>query len=239
MSALARSCGPRFFPQARWASVPPTAVQTELRRAFTRWGLPASFRVDNGVPWGSAGDLPTDLTLWLLGLGVDVHCNPPRRPQKNGIVERSQGTAKRWAEPGACATPEELRQRLTQMDTIQREEYPSVAGQSRRAAFPALAHSGRTYRVRGERRPWSLEKVLAHLAGYAVRRRVDRCGKVSLYNRTRYVGILHQGKDVYVMLDPESREWIFADAQGHQLRSQPAAELSRERIVGLQVTHRR
>jgi hypothetical protein len=214
-------------------------VRDELRRAFGRWGLPASFRVDNGTPWGSSGDYPPDLALWLLGLGVDVHWNPPRRPEKNGVVERSQGTGKRWAEPAECATPEELQERLAVMDVIQREEYPSIEGRSRLAAFPQLAHSGRPYSAAWERRHWSLQKVLAHLAGQVVKRRVDSCGKVSLYNRTRYVGKLHQGKDVYVMLDPERCEWVFADAQGRQLRNQPAEELTRERILALQVTRRR
>jgi len=87
-------------------------VQAVLRHAFQRWGRPQQFRVDNGTPWGSTGDLPTDLALWLLGLEVDIHANPPRRPQDNGVVERSQGTGKRWAEPHACADAKELHQRL-------------------------------------------------------------------------------------------------------------------------------
>jgi transposase InsO family protein len=68
-------------------------VQTVLRNTFKRWGRPLRFRVDNGVPWGSSGDLPPDLVLWLLGLGVETVTNPPRRPQDNGVVERSQGPA--------------------------------------------------------------------------------------------------------------------------------------------------
>jgi hypothetical protein len=195
--------------------------------------------VDNGGPWGSSGDLPTDLALWLLGLEVELLFNPPCRPDKNGVVERSQGTGKRWAEPWECATPEELQQHLDEMDVILREQYPSIAGRSRREAFPGLAHSGRRYSPTWERRHWDLEKVLAHLAEYAVVRRVDRSGMVSLYNRTRYVGKVHRGKDLYVMLDPVQREWIFADSEGRQLRSQPAEEISRERIETLTVTHRR
>ena len=69
--------------------------------------------------------------MWLLGLGIDLHWNDPHTPQQNGVVERSQGTGKRWAEPGQCANVEELRQHLQEMDTIQREEYPSIAGRSR------------------------------------------------------------------------------------------------------------
>lgn len=214
-------------------------MQAELRRVFARWGLPGGFRVDNGIPWGSWGDLPTDLALWLVGLGVGLLFNPPRRPQDNGVVERSQGTGKRWAEPWACATAAALQRQLDEMDALARDEYPSIGGRSRSAAFPDLAHSGRAYSVGWERRHWDLDKVLAHLAEYSLPRRVDRQGMVSVYNRTRYVGKAHSGRDIYVLLDPLRREWIFADSEGRQLRSQPAEEISRERIVQLRVSHRR
>jgi hypothetical protein len=228
-----------FSPREYWAEVEPTAVQAELRQAFACWGLPERFRVDNGIPWGSSGDLPTDLALWLIGVGVGLLFNPPCRPDKNGVVERSQGTGKRWAEPWQCATAAELQQHVEQMDAILREEYPSIDGRSRRAAFPGLAHSGRRYSLSWERRQWDLDKVLAQLAEYAVVRRVDRSGMVSLYNRTRYVGKGHAGKDIYVLLDPQRREWLFTDGEGRQLRSQPAEEITRERILQLNVTHRR
>ena len=222
-----------------WAEVEPAATRDELRQAFGHWGLPGRFRVDNGGPWGSSGDLPTDLALWLVGLGVELLFNPPHRPDKNGVVERSQGTGKRWAEPWACATPEELQRHLDEMDAILREEYPSAAGRSRWEAFPGLKHSGRRYSGAWERRAWDLQKVLAHLAENLVVRRVDSSGMVSLYNRTRYVGTLHRAKDVYVLLDPVRCEWVFVDGKGRQLRSQPAEEISRERILSLTVTHRR
>jgi transposase InsO family protein len=89
----------RFSPLGRWTQVPPTATQAQLRLAFARWGRPQRLRVDNGAPWGTRGDLPTDLQLWLLGMGMAISANPPHRPQDNGVVERSQGTGKRWGEP--------------------------------------------------------------------------------------------------------------------------------------------
>jgi hypothetical protein len=214
-------------------------VQSQLRAALTRWGRPERFRVDNGYPWGSWSDLPPDLALWLIGLGIPVTCIPPRQPAKNGVVERSQRTAKSWAEPGQCATAEELRERLAEMDVIQREEYPSLAGRSRSETFPELKHSGRAYSRSWERAQWRLELVLAELAGYAVPRKVDSSGKVSVYGRNYYVSKLHEGKVVYVLLDPERREWIFADEEGRQLRSQPAEDLSQERIMSLTVCERR
>jgi transposase InsO family protein len=92
MSAAARRSGPRFSPLGAWNQVPPADVRDQLRLAFARWGLPGRLRVDNGAPWGSKGDWPTELALWLIGLGVGVTWNTPRRPQENGVVERSQGT---------------------------------------------------------------------------------------------------------------------------------------------------
>jgi hypothetical protein len=194
--------------------------------------------VDNGGPWGSAGDLPTDLALWLIGLGVDVHWNDPRRPAQNGVVERSQGTGYRWAEPGRCDTPAELQRRLRAMDEVQRQAYPSIDGQSRAGAFPGLRHSGRPYTRAWERRHWSHRRALEHLAGYAVVRRVDQTGDVSVYHRPHYVGTVHQGKQVYVMVDPVRVQWVFTDAGGRQLRVQPAEELSAARIRALTVANR-
>jgi transposase InsO family protein len=128
------------------------------------------------------------LALWLIGLGVAMRWNPPRRPQDNGVIERSQGTGKRWAEPGTCHDVQELQARIDAMDRIQREVYPSIQGQSRWQAFPKLEHSGRSYSKAWERRAWDLDLVMAHLRDYSVMRRVDCKGQVTLYSRHHYVG---------------------------------------------------
>jgi transposase InsO family protein len=238
MSAAGPCCRRSFSPPGSWGQVPATAVRDELRRAFRRWGRPQRLRVDNGTPWGSSSDLPTALALWLIGLGVGLHWNPPATPQDNGVVERSQGTGKRWAEPHTCSRVEELQRRLEVMDRIQREKYPVGGQPSRLAAYPQLAHSGQEYSRRWEASHWSMDLVMAHLAGYAVPRRVDKTGHVSLYNRNYYVGAMHKAKMIYVMFDPEERAWLFADEEGRQLRRQEAQQITPERIVGLTVTER-
>lgn len=227
------SWGPRFSPQYLWAHVRESEVQQQLRAAFGRWGLPRSIRVDNGKPWGSWSDLPPVLALWLIGLGIEMIWNPPRQPQYNGVVERSQGTAKRWAEPKACRTAAELQRRLDADDLMQRERYPFRHGCSRSEVFPGLAHSGRTYKRADERKRWNLEQVLEHLSGYRVARRVDQAGHVSVYNRSFYVGTANKGQRVYLMVDPNRREWLFVAADGRQLRTIPADELNAERICTL------
>lgn len=239
MSAAARRSRPRFSPLGRWNQVPPSDVRDRLRRAFSRWGLPGSFRVDNGVPWGSKGDLPTELALWLIGLGIGMIWNTPRRPQENGVVERSQGTANRWCEPWTCQSPEELETRLERMDRLHREVYPYQERRSRLEVHPGLANSGRPYVPESEDRLWEWGRVTAHLSGYVVVRQVNQNGMVSIYDRGYYVGRAHQGKSVYVTFDPDTNEWVFSDPSGRELRHKAAEEISPERVLALNVIHRR
>jgi hypothetical protein len=210
-----------------------------LREAFARWGLPRRVRVDNGAPWGSTGELPTALALWLIGSGVEVIWNPPRCPQANGVVERSQGTGKRWAEPGTCRDDAELRRRLEEQDHIQRALYPRFKGLSRMEAFPGLRHSGRVYRPDEEESVWDLAPVLSHLADYVLVRRVDGGGTVSVYNKSRHVGKGLSGQDVYISLDPLAVEWVYAGPDGTCYRRQKAEELTKERVRALEVSQHR
>src|SRR5262245_3463787 len=145
MKPPAPSWPPRFFPLRYWARVDPRAVQDALRRIFAVWGLPQRLRVDNGTPWGTAGDLPPALALWLSGLGVAVIWNRPHHPQENARVERSHGVLKQWVEPERCANVADLRHRLVWAAQIQREGYPAIGGRSRMAAYPSLRRGGRAY----------------------------------------------------------------------------------------------
>jgi hypothetical protein len=223
------------FPIGRFSQVGAEAVQAELRKAFTRWGLPGAFRVDNGPPWGSKGDLPTVLALWVLGLGVAMIWNPPRQPRRNAVVERTQGVSQQWVEPATCADARELQRRLDRMDRIQRERYPSVAGHSRAQEYPQLTHSGRDYRASREEAHWSLAAVLECLAEYAVPRKVDKNGEVWLYDRGHWVGKGWVGQVVYVTVDPRTQEWVYQDERGGVIRRQAAQELTAERIRSLHV----
>ena len=46
-------------------------VAQALRLYFTRWGLPARLRVDNGTPWGNWNDLATPFAAVAVTI-VDV-----------------------------------------------------------------------------------------------------------------------------------------------------------------------
>ena len=215
--------------------MPPADARDALRRAFGRWGRPGALRTDNGTPWGADGGLPTALALWSAGLGVPVWRNPPRRPQRNGVVERSQGTSKRWADPAGCADLAELRLRLAEEDRVQREVYPAVGGLSRLAAYPALLHSGRGYALGWEQQEWDLAEALRWLGRHAVTRKVSARGQVSLYHRLVEVGRGRGGEKVSVRLDAEAGEWVISDADGKEVRRRPAPQFTREAVMALAV----
>jgi hypothetical protein len=198
--------------------------------------MPGRIRVDNGYPWASTGDLPTELGLWLLGLGIELIYNPPRRPQHNGVVERSQDTAQRWADPAQCTSIGQLQRSLDAMDRHHREAFPEPA-RSRLRLFPALAHSGRAYAQAEEAALWQEPRLWEKLAEYAVVRQINARGLVSVYGRNYYVGRRYAGQTAYVRFDAATGDWLFELVTGPVLGRQPA-DLSLEAILGRRVTRR-
>jgi hypothetical protein len=216
--------------------VPAFETLETLCHAFERWGLPGRIRVDNGYPWVSTGDLPTELGLWLLGLGIELVPNRPRRPQENGVVENAQNTGQRWADPPRCASAAEFQRNLDVMDQHQREAFPDAA-HSRIRLFPALAHSGRPYRRSREAALWQEERLRAKLAEYAVVRQINARGLISVSGRNYAVGRKYAGQSADVRLDAESGDWLFELVDGPVIGRYPA-ELTREAILERRVTRR-
>jgi hypothetical protein len=214
--------------------VPAERTVATLREAFTCWGRPLRVRVDNGHPWGSRGDLPTELGLWLLGLGIDLIYNPPRQPQANGVVERWQEIGQRWADPALCADVQEVQRRIDAMDRHQREGYPEPA-RSRMRLFPGLAHSGRAYQAEAEASLWREDHLRRRLAEYAVVRQINARGLISVYGHNYYVGKRYAGQTAYVRFEAETGEWLFELTDGPVIGRQPAG-LTWEAIVERRVT---
>jgi hypothetical protein len=156
-----------------------------FRRAFAAWGLPDRVRVDNGYPWGTPRDLPSELALWLIGSGVEPIWNPAGQPTCNPRVERCNGLTQQWGELHRRGDRDEAAAVLAEVGRIQREEYPAIRGRSRMEAFPQLAVPRRAYRPADEEAMWDLSRVHAFLARGCWRRRVDCNGRISIYAENR------------------------------------------------------
>jgi len=240
MSTAAPCSTSSFPPPEQWQEITAAEARELIRRVFCRWGLPERVRIDNGHPWGSAGDLPPELALWLVGLGVVPDWNPARQPWLNPKVERNNGVTQQWVELDACPDHATLKERLDWASRMQREGYPDRGGRTRLETYPELTRIRRPYAVEDEPISWELGRVDAFLAGRTWRRRADRYGTIWLYNRGHCLGKAHAGKEVQVSFDPETRHWVVADVtDGEPLVRFIAHELSRDRILSLNVSHRR
>ena len=67
------------------------SVQPVLTETFRRYGLPLRINGDNGAPWGSPRAREhgiTQLTVWLIRLGIRISHSALAHPQTNGKDER-------------------------------------------------------------------------------------------------------------------------------------------------------
>ena len=73
------------------ANVATPSVRPHLEHAFKRYGLPVRINADNGAPWGSSREVShglSELSVWLIRLGISVSNSRPYHPQTNGKIER-------------------------------------------------------------------------------------------------------------------------------------------------------
>jgi hypothetical protein len=210
-----------------------------FRRAFAGWGLPDRVRVDNGYPWGTPRDLPSELALWLIGLGIEPIWNPAGQPTCNPKVERCNGLTQQWGELHRRADRGEAAAVLAEVARIQREEYPAIRGRTRLGAFPQLVVPRREYAPADEGALWDLSRVDAFLARGCWRRRVDCNGRISIYGHGRSVGRAWAHQEVVLRFEASSRRWMASDRGGELIKQIPVSELTRERIMALAVSRRR
>lgn len=70
-------------------------VRKALEEAFHQYGLPLAMTMDNGSPWkGYPRQRLSDLTVWLMRLGIKVSHSRPNHPQTQGKDERFHRTLK-------------------------------------------------------------------------------------------------------------------------------------------------
>ncbi len=231
--------GRGLSPLGHWAGVAATESQAALRRLFERWGLPERVRLDNGYPWGSSADLPPALALWLVGLGIGLIYNPARTPQNNGVVERFHGLAEPWGEPEKCTSLGAWQERLDWIVLVGRERYPAIGNRTRLEAFPGLLVVARPYDSEHEAKQWNLERVKDYLAQGTWRRKVDKVGRISIYNRAVGVGRAYRRQDVFVTFNAQTTEWVIHDPHGQEIARHLAAEIAATGITKLEVSRRK
>jgi len=80
-------------------------VKSSLHSVFQRYGMPARINADNGSPWGSpsaGGGGLSELTIWLVRMGIRISHSRPYHPQTNGKLERFHRSLKVELLNGRC-----------------------------------------------------------------------------------------------------------------------------------------
>jgi putative transposase len=169
------------------ALVPTTSgavVRRHLVRLFRRHGVPRAIWVDNGTPWicmRSRGGL-TQLSAWLVALGIEVHRSRVGCPQDNGGHERMHRDLAVLE-----ATPAATRRAQQRMCDRWRVEFNHVR--------PHQALGGRTpaevYKVRD---PQVMRERLPTYPPSWTTRRVRADGRISLQGDTVFISTAVAGR---------------------------------------------
>lgn len=167
-------------------------VRKILDSAFLEFGLPLAIRSDGGPPFASTGPARlTELSVWLLQLGIRIEIIAPGKPQQNGRLERFHRTLK--AE--TASPPSSDRRAQQRLFDVWRRQYnherPHEALQLRRPQT-VYAPSSRRY-------PRPLVKT--SFDPFSEVARVDKNGFIKW--RQRNVFISSALKHEYVQLGPD------------------------------------
>jgi transposase InsO family protein len=164
-------------------------TQKEFRSLFKRYGLPEIIRVDNGSPFASVGPGGlSKLSVWWIGLGIEVQFSRPGCPQDNGCHERMHRTMK-----AECCKPGSVnrwaqQQRFDRWRKEFNEERPHEALGMR---TPSEIYHASARRLD--------ERIKPRLYDVGVEtKKVSKAGFISLNGNNCYVGESLMGVDVAI-----------------------------------------
>jgi transposase InsO family protein len=166
-----------------------------FRALFRRYGLPEIIRVDNGAPFASGGPGGlSKLSVWWIGLGIEVQFTRPGCPQDNGCHERMHRTMKTECCRPPSANLSAQQQRFDRWRKEFNEERPHEALGMRR---PAEVYQASARRLDGRIKPRLYEPGVET-------KRVSTAGFIALNGSNCYVGESFGGVDVALERDENS-----------------------------------
>ena len=202
------------YPCLDTTNPPLEAYQLMLRRAFLTTGLPRRISFDHGTVFydnTSPSPFPTRLHLWLLALGVDVCFSRKRCPTDHAKIERTHQTmtlqallGQRWPDQTALWAGLDARRAMLNQHIPSRV----LQGQAPLQAYPAAAHSGRSYRPEWEAEMLNLDRIYAYLACCRWFRHVRANGRLDIGGYDYYLGTTWRSRMLELRFDPSQRCFI-------------------------------
>jgi putative transposase len=170
-------------------------TQRAFRGMFRQQGLPEIIRVDNGAPFASMGPGGlSKLSVWWIGLGIEVQFSRPACPQDNGSHERMHRTMKAECCQPPSANLQAQQQRFDRWRKEFNEERPHEALGMRRPA--------EVYQASARRLDEHIKPRLYELGTET--QPVSAAGFIAINGGNCYVGESFAGVDVALERNPES-----------------------------------
>lgn len=176
--------------------------------------------MDNGRPFGDPQlELIPPISLWLIGLGIQVIWNKPRCPQQNAKVERCQEVMARWTEFKKCKNAFDLQIRLWEEANFYNYHFPIRAfnNQTRKKCFPSLSFTGQKWNPKNLK----LKRSLNFLSKGNWKRTVSTAGQIQMYSKRFSVGIAYKYQRVSIKMCPSKNTWNVFDPLGKLIKSVP------------------
>jgi len=171
-----------------------------FERAFKDFGLPASIRTDNGIPFASPNAMfgLSKLSVWWLRLGIQIERIQPGHPEQNGRHERMHLTLKNETTRPASFNFLQQQERFDRFLGVYNNERPH---QALGGAYPGDVYtpSARIYRPPDEPTYPFHDRAL----------RVTRCGRLCIGKRKINLSTVFAGQMVGIR-EVDDQIWLVS-----------------------------
>jgi hypothetical protein len=212
--------------------------QLVLRRAFVCYGLPEQISLDHDSVFydnQTASPFPTNLHLWLIGLGIAVRFIHQPPPAEHARIERNHQTITKQAVLGQTFNQQvELQNGLTGRIFFLNHDYPSrsLNGQPPLTAYPQAAHSQRPYRLEWEPDFLTLPRIYTYLAQGRWFRQTSSTGTFSLGAQRYNARTKLARQTLEITFDPQTGEFICLPEKSTTSFRLLAQGLTKEALMG-------
>jgi transposase InsO family protein len=173
-------------------------VRSVLDSAFLEFGLPAAIRSDGGPPFASTGPARlTELSVWLLRLGVRIEIIAPGKPQQNGRLERFHRTL---GEETASPPADDCSAQQRRFD-LHRREY------NRERPHEALGMRPPARIYQPSKRTYPRPLIRRQPEPFAREVRVDKHGFITWNRRKLFISSALRCEYIELEFDPDGR-WL-------------------------------
>ena len=186
-----------------------------MRFGFEQFGLPKAIQVDRDTAFVDSkptSPFPSLIHLFLIGLDIDLQFIKVPPPNKQAMVERSHQTMERQVLRGKSYTCwHDLLVNTNYRRKMMNEYFPSrsLNKQAPLQAFPAAAHSNRTYRLAEEEQLLSINRIEKYLASCTWYRKTAKNKVISLHGKPYYLNQAESSVYLKIQFDPKRQKLIF------------------------------